>query len=282
MTCDIPRCIRPADDGNTRCIVHRHWDTSPPRTTPPRKRQKCRLCGVVHDKATDCPEWHEMARLYLDEGLSLDHIGSRYGYTRERVRQIIKELHPAAYINQKLRRRTKDETLAKAIWDEVRTRKPEWMVELPDRVGITRGQMDALLHRNPDLFTGLSDALMDNRRNRTEKMCPRCGETKPITEFHKGGGADGHGALCKPCAIKRSANWNLMAAVRYTGTKVDAKRCPACSRHLPASSFAMDRSSRSGLQTYCADCQRRMAKGETVPEIAASYGVEYVRTRATF
>ena len=41
------------------------------------------------------------------------------------------------------------------------------------------------------------------------KRCPKCGQTKPETEFHRNKGRpDGVQVYCKPCAIKRSSDWN--------------------------------------------------------------------------
>lgn len=40
------------------------------------------------------------------------------------------------------------------------------------------------------------------------KMCPDCGETKPLTEFHKHPKtSDGANSYCKLCVNRRSAEW---------------------------------------------------------------------------
>ncbi len=138
------------------------------------------------------------------------------------------------------------------------------------------------MSRNADLFVGLSDALARNRANRTSKRCSVCRETKPITEYYKGGStADGHGSVCKPCAIKRSKDWHEKNRNHDVPT-VEAKECPACRRYLSVGNFHRSAHSKSGLQTYCAECQIRLASGETVADIAESHGHTYVRGRQDF
>lgn len=42
----------------------------------------------------------------------------------------------------------------------------------------------------------------------TEKTCPRCGETKPASEWHrKSSSKDGLHSYCKLCSIKNTNEW---------------------------------------------------------------------------
>lgn len=41
------------------------------------------------------------------------------------------------------------------------------------------------------------------------KLCTKCGETKPLSDFHKGTGRkDGHASHCKVCSNERARQWN--------------------------------------------------------------------------
>lgn len=85
----------------------------------------------------------------------------------------------------------------------------------------------------------------------TNRLCPRCKNTKAIEEF-------GKGRWCLRCtadadADRREINRRKNLADRVS---VSEKFCPSCKKTLPALQFNKNYSRSDGLVTYCRDCRR--------------------------
>lgn len=53
----------------------------------------------------------------------------------------------------------------------------------------------------------------------TARLCRRCSETKPASDFSKGDGADGLASWCKPCAAEHARAWYRANKGRARETK---------------------------------------------------------------
>jgi hypothetical protein len=215
---------------------------------------------------------------YIQTEVSLPELARQYQITYARMRQIIRQTDPAAVAKKRQHRHARLARRIEAAVDDGALSRHD----VAERLGLSYGLVEQLFKR-PDLSTA-PEKMRSNRkaaRRRTEKRCSVCKIVKPLAEYHRGGSSiDRTAARCKPCANKAAMAWSRASNVlRPT---VEEKRCPACQCTLPASEFSRSRHSKSGLQTYCYDCQKRLSKGETVPDIAASYGLEYRRTRQKF
>jgi hypothetical protein len=87
------------------------------------------------------------------------------------------------------------------------------------------------------------------------KSCKICNETKDITNFHKNGTT--YHPSCKPCrAIERKK-------IRYERPSDGLRKCCSCEIEKDISEYHSDKSSPTGLQTYCKDCQTEKTKKYT-------------------
>lgn len=91
------------------------------------------------------------------------------------------------------------------------------------------------------------------------KRCPKCGETKPVSEFHKAASkASGYATLCRDCAcIGAAERRNRVADRDFTDIQVTGKkRCWMCGRNLLGSEFNYCRSAPDGLASHCRECDK--------------------------
>lgn len=99
------------------------------------------------------------------------------------------------------------------------------------------------------------------------KRCRDCGCDKPTSEFWKSqASSDGFAQYCKPCfklrnfqaAQRRAASDGRLVRRQKSRTveTVDGmKFCPRCEVVLPIDAFVRNRSTRTGVGTYCRPCQ---------------------------
>lgn len=213
---------------------------------------------------------------YLNTERTLEEIGTDYGMTRERVRQIVKEVYPNQETPTERRKRIREEKLAE-VWKAVET--ATTMREVAERTGIDENVLQRWATDYPK-YAGLRQRVKRNRekviKNRTHWHCKKCDTVKPITEFSPGGKY--HHYYCKACNAKKARAYaeNMEPVDEPT---VDEKVCPGCMQNLPASNFHRATKTKTGLQTYCKECLSRLNKGETVKEVRESHGYPYERIR---
>jgi len=126
--------------------------------------------------------------------------------------------------------------------------------------------------------------ILEARKNprRTQKRCSECRQTKTLDGYHLGSSTiDGRSNRCKECATAAATAWRLAEAPR-SKLPVSAKTCPACCVERSASQYRKSRHRPDGLQTYCNECQDRLAAGETVVDIRRSRGLPTIRPRRVF
>ena len=113
------------------------------------------------------------------------------------------------------------------------------------------------------------------------KQCPTCGETKPVSEYHKNRTKkDGFQEVCKSCRsiagktiykdtndkwrrLRREANKNKhkISYEDLLKTKEgQTKRCYSCEQELSYNHFGADRSRDDGFQNCCRQCKCKMDK----------------------
>jgi hypothetical protein len=90
-----------------------------------------------------------------------------------------------------------------------------------------------------------------------EKRCCRCGETKPVTEFHRAAYiSDGYGCACKLCLSKA---WGF----RYVRPDRDGyKSCTQCGQEFPRTTefFYGKPDGKHGLTSWCKTCFSKVQK----------------------
>ena len=97
------------------------------------------------------------------------------------------------------------------------------------------------------------------------KTCTKCGETKPLREFHKAEvGKHGRTPCCKECVsliAKRRRAGDPNAAARYrseiTGT---TKTCTTCRKIKPLDDFGRRKDTCGGRATKCKACLKKYLK----------------------
>ena len=84
-----------------------------------------------------------------------------------------------------------------------------------------------------------------------EKRCPKCGKTKPTSEFHKNRSQkDGLNCWCAECRLE--------SRERTACTKIVLeKRCPKCGEVKHHNEFYRNRSQKDGLTCYCKTCSNK-------------------------
>ncbi len=88
--------------------------------------------------------------------------------------------------------------------------------------------------------------------------------------------------LCRECNKRKALTWGHEQQDQTTEPTVTEKWCPACDQTLPADHFYRATKNLSGLQTYCAECQKlQQEDGFSVKDIRTSLGKPYKRTRPT-
>ena len=96
---------------------------------------------------------------------------------------------------------------------------------------------------------------MENIIQNRIKVCKICKTDKDITNYHKNGTT--YHPICKPCrSIERKK-------IRYERPSEGLRKCASCEIEKNISEFHSDKSSPTGLQTYCKDCQTQKTKKYT-------------------
>jgi hypothetical protein len=84
------------------------------------------------------------------------------------------------------------------------------------------------------------------------KTCKICKETKDIINFHKNGTT--YHPSCKPCRSEDRKQ------IRFERPIDGQRKCADCKIEKNISEYYSDKSSPTGLQTYCKDCQFEKTK----------------------
>jgi hypothetical protein len=84
------------------------------------------------------------------------------------------------------------------------------------------------------------------------KICKICNLDKEVTNFHKNGTT--YHPSCKPCRALERKN------LRYERPTDGQRKCASCEIEKDISEFHSDKSSTTGLQSYCKDCQSEKSK----------------------
>jgi len=88
-----------------------------------------------------------------------------------------------------------------------------------------------------------------------KKTCATCGVEKAGTDFYRQTAKkDGLASSCKKCLYRRKNSSRDKLDVREP--TVTEKWCPGCLDTLPAEEFTRNRRDRTGLWTYCRDCEK--------------------------
>jgi hypothetical protein len=86
-----------------------------------------------------------------------------------------------------------------------------------------------------------------------EKRCSICKKVKPADEFARARAkATGLASSCRKCFNKRRNEARMKNEI--TEPTVDEKYCPGCFEVLPADQFYRNKRDRTGLHTYCKEC----------------------------
>jgi Recombination endonuclease VII len=103
------------------------------------------------------------------------------------------------------------------------------------------------------------------------KVCRDCGVAKAVTEFWRSQVApDGLAAYCVPCFKQRNATSGARRAAREgrqirrrksstLSVPAGMKFCPSCERILAIDEFVRNRSTNSGIGSYCRPCHNAKA-----------------------
>jgi hypothetical protein len=96
-----------------------------------------------------------------------------------------------------------------------------------------------------------------NRQNPKERICNRCKVRKPIEDYYnEKSDISGKSKTCKLCSYAGVKAYNEKRQMNFDPTKVASeKHCPGCDRTLSRKHFDIQKSSTTGLQTYCKACQ---------------------------
>ena len=85
-----------------------------------------------------------------------------------------------------------------------------------------------------------------------ERICPRCGKSKPVTEFGiDRSKASGLSKLCRQCVREAEARRSAH------DVSVSEKTCATCGRTKPASEFWRRPVLKDGLMSSCKVCKRK-------------------------
>lgn len=84
------------------------------------------------------------------------------------------------------------------------------------------------------------------------KICKKCGQELPLTEFENSKNKDGHLNVCKKC---RSAQKRLNIQLNKEHSE-DVKICPVCGQELNISEFKLDSRMVDGRYWMCRSCYK--------------------------
>lgn len=86
------------------------------------------------------------------------------------------------------------------------------------------------------------------------KICTKCGVSKPMTAFHRGGRAsDGRQSSCTDC--RKSFSQTRAAEFQANPKSVDEKICTKCRMAYQVSEFPKDRTRADQLNPHCKTCK---------------------------
>jgi hypothetical protein len=94
--------------------------------------------------------------------------------------------------------------------------------------------------------------IINNMEHIKTKSCKTCNQIKDVINFHKNGTT--YHPSCKPCRSEDRKK------IRYERPSDGLRKCACCEIEKNISEFHSDKSSPTGLQTYCKDCQCEKSK----------------------
>jgi hypothetical protein len=115
-----------------------------------------------------------------------------------------------------------------------------------------------------------------------EKRCGRCGETKPVGQFHRWKRGDGFQPWCKACRKAYDADYSRRTLARrrerraerrpefvawYRALK-EARPCVDCGSHFPAEAMHWDHIPGVVKASDVSNLLRRLSKSSVLEEIA--------------
>ena len=96
------------------------------------------------------------------------------------------------------------------------------------------------------------------------KVCKKCYQNKPLTEFHKDKSiSDGYRNVCKSCRLNVSKDYrdnNRQINANKIFNEKDVKPCPKCKKLKLYTEFYKNATKSSGLKSYCKDCKANYSK----------------------
>ena len=114
------------------------------------------------------------------------------------------------------------------------------------------------------------------------KKCGKCGEQKPVDEFHRSSRGDGFQAWCKPCRKVYDAAYHQLTLDRrrardaerraefqrwYQALK-EGKPCTDCGESFPAGAMQFDHRPGQEKRGNVGDLARKLSKNLVIAEIA--------------
>lgn len=114
------------------------------------------------------------------------------------------------------------------------------------------------------------------------KPCPKCGTSKPVTDFYRDPSRkDGRYHSCIPCT-RRIESTLAMQRVRHDRASCGAcveggvRYCTVCKDHRPAEAFGL---LRGRPMSFCSLCDRRRKRKPAAPRDCVSCGLSFLRAR---
>jgi hypothetical protein len=95
-----------------------------------------------------------------------------------------------------------------------------------------------------------------------EKFCKLCGETKPVSDFHKDKSRiDGLQFYCKPCTLAKQARIQLTKPRRRDLAAPEGKKwCHDCKAYFPVEDFHANATQFGGRQIMCKSCNLKRSR----------------------
>lgn len=113
------------------------------------------------------------------------------------------------------------------------------------------------LDRSPSAIKGVLTKRKIYRKKEEPgfKRCPKCGKSKPTTEFYFG--SRGFSCYCIDCSRKMYKKYYNNNVKKQKKDTPEFKKCPKCNQIKPRSEFYQIKSKPNGLSSYCKDCERK-------------------------
>lgn len=102
------------------------------------------------------------------------------------------------------------------------------------------------------------------------KTCVRCARTMPLNAFYRQKSTkDGYAPRCRPCSLNRDPDNPPLRWAKAGRRDASGKTCPRCSTYKPWSEYGKNATSKTGHQSYCKPCSRRLQKESALRNVEA-------------